>query len=175
MSPVAHNLCGMNLTWIWTAIGAIAAVVSSIWSVAQTRRMHSPFGRYEQWVRIRDDHPAGSGVRLYAEIRVNNALVDLAARGRLTKIRRNQWIWIALIVLVAGPFVLLSTYWREAASWVGAVLGILIAVVTLIADWKVSRARTRARGELFLVAPKADDAGRVAEATTPPLAGPEHA
>lgn len=149
LSEARRTLSAMDLTWIWTAIAAIAAILSSIWSVAQTMRMRSPFGRYEQWIQVRDDHPAGSTVRAYAESRVNDALVDLAARNQLTRIRRNQWIAIVLILLFISPFILFSAALRDSSGWAGAVLALPIAAVMIFSDWRVSKARGQARRELF--------------------------
>jgi general stress protein CsbA len=155
----------MDLAWIWTAFAAVAAVLSSIWSVAQTLRMRSPFGRYEQWIRVRDDQLEESSVRAYAESRANDALVDLATRGRLTKIRRNQWIAIVLILVFIAPFLLLSTASRDSSGWLGMVIAVPIAAVMIVADWRLTKARTQARRDLFSVGSDASrEKGRLATA-----------
>lgn len=137
----------MDLSWIWIAVAAVAAVLSSVWSIAQTIQSRSPFARYEQWVRIRDDHSPGSRARTYAEARVKESLIDLGSRGQISRVRRSQWVFIVLVVIVVLP--LAFVVGRDSAQWLGYTVAMPIALVMILSDWRVGRARAKVRDVIF--------------------------
>lgn len=80
----------------------------SIWSIAQTVRSRPSFVRYEQRVRIRDDHPPPSGVPELVQTRASDALAEFASRRHVPKIRRTRWIVITVLMLLSAPLALVA-------------------------------------------------------------------
>ncbi len=137
----------MDLSWIWAATAATAAALTSIWSGVQAFQSRTAYSRYEQWIRIRDDHPESSPICDYASARSRENLIDLGSRSQVLRLRRRQWAAIIVLILLLLPALLFAS--QNSPNWVGVFGGGAITLIILFGDWRVSRTKRLVSTAMF--------------------------